>query len=64
MHVNHGSVIQLMLVGAGSIVNLAADGGSPLPVYTTTEPVEIATIVGPCEVTVTGTNTFYTSAGL
>ena len=64
MHVAKGQIVRLMLIGAGTIVNLDEAGGTPAPVYTTTNAIENYDIVGPCELTITGTNVFWTSAGV
>ena len=63
MLVQKNTVIQLMIVGTGAVVSMAEEGGTPSPAYTTTEEVEVGTIVGPCEVEVSGA-TFFTSAAL
>lgn len=63
MHVEKNSIVEIMAVGIGAVVALAADGGTPLDVYTTVDEVEIIRVIGPCEVTVTGA-TFFTTAAV
>jgi len=64
MLIEKGQVVRLMLIGVGTQVNLDVAGGTPTLVYTTTAAIENYDIVGPCEMTITGTNTFWTSAGV
>lgn len=64
MTIEPGRVIRLMLVGVGTTVNLDVAGGTPVTRYTTTAALETVDIVGPCELTIGGTNTFWTSAQL
>ena len=62
MTIEAGVILRLMLVGVGTTVDLDVAGGTPVTRYTTTAALETVDIVGPCELTNAGTNTFWTSA--